>query len=145
VSSIGSVPERIDGIAMHGDYYTFKDRETGEYAQLPGVFAIGNVITGQGNIRASFVHGQSVSHHVVESYLGVGDSREISPSGRFISVDRVAALATTQIEARIRKQEKLSPAAVDQILGRVRALQERVGYTGDYKGWIAQHTPPDLE
>jgi NADPH-dependent glutamate synthase beta subunit-like oxidoreductase len=144
VSSIGSVPERIDGIAMQGDYYVFKDRETGEYAALPGVFAIGNVITGQGNIRASLVHGQRVSREVVETYLGVGDSRALSPSGRFIMVDRASAMAE-QVVTRLRGQEKLAPERVAQIFGRVRALQKRVGYDGDYKKWIAEHTPPDFE
>ena len=28
---------------------------------------------------------------------------------------------------------------------RVREIQERVGYTGDYDSWIAKVTPPDLE
>jgi hypothetical protein len=69
VSSIGSVPARIPGVAMRGETYAFKSWETGEYEGLPNVFGIGNVVTGKGNIRESFEHGESIARHVMEGPL----------------------------------------------------------------------------
>ena len=61
ISSIGSVPEPIAQIEMDGAYYKFKGWDTGEYEPVPNVFAAGNVVTGQGNIKASVDHGRQVS------------------------------------------------------------------------------------
>jgi NADPH-dependent glutamate synthase beta subunit-like oxidoreductase len=144
VSSIGSVPEKIDGISMQGEYYTYKDWDTGEYEGVPGVFGVGNVLTGQGNIRVSFVHGQFVGKHLLDSYLGGGDAPRTFASGRLPAVERAAATAE-KIADRLRKLAKLSPPLVSEILGRVKTLQGRAGYDGDYKAWIQAHTPPDLE
>jgi NADPH-dependent glutamate synthase beta subunit-like oxidoreductase len=143
ISSIGSVPEKIDGIAMKGEYYTYKNWDTGEYEGIPGVFGVGNVVTGQGNIRASFVHGQFVAKHLIENYLGIGESRDIS-AAQAPGVAKGAAGAAS-VEAHLQKVAKLPPEKAQEILGRVRALQKRVGFESDYKTWIAKNTPPDLE
>ena len=69
VSSIGSLPEPIEGIEMDGSYYDFSDVEAGAYGPLPHVFAAGNVVAGQGNIKASEAHGRAVGHHVAHVHL----------------------------------------------------------------------------
>src|SRR3989338_2294567 len=83
ISSIGSVPETIPGIVMKGEYYEFAGEETPQYKGNDRVFGVGNVVTGQGNIRVSLVHSQKVTEQVIERYLGVGDGcaecRDISP------------------------------------------------------------------
>jgi hypothetical protein len=38
----------------------------------------------------------------------------------------------------------LAPEQIEQLLARVRARQEAVGYTVAYKDWLARVTPPDL-
>ena len=71
ISSIGSVPEVLPGVAMKGEYYTFRRR----LAAVRGsdhVFGVGNVVTGQGNIRVSLVHSQKVTNRLIENYMGVG-------------------------------------------------------------------------
>src|SRR5579871_3722675 len=50
ISSIGSVPEILPGVAMKGEYYTFSDEGMPRYATNDRVFGVGNVVTGQGNI-----------------------------------------------------------------------------------------------
>jgi ferredoxin/flavodoxin---NADP+ reductase len=74
VSSIGSVPEIIPGITMKGEYYTFKEEALPQYTGCDRVFGVGNVVTGQGNIRASLVHSQEVTTQLVENYIGVGSA-----------------------------------------------------------------------
>ena len=69
ISSIGSIPEPIEGIAMKGETFAFKDWDLGVYDESKGVFGIGNVVTGQGNIRASLLHAQKVAGYLAENYF----------------------------------------------------------------------------
>ncbi|MFI5401732.1 MAG: NAD(P)-binding protein [Planctomycetota bacterium] len=61
ISSIGSIPEPIEGIRMKGETFDFKDWDLGVYEAEKGIFGVGNVVTGQGNIRASLLHAQKVA------------------------------------------------------------------------------------
>lgn len=47
ISSIGSVPERIPGVVMKGEYYNFNHEAPPRYVGSGQVFAVGNVVTGQ--------------------------------------------------------------------------------------------------
>ncbi len=146
ISSIGSVPEPIEGIEMSGAYYKFKDWDTGEYAEIPGVFATGNVVTGQGNIKASVDHGRQVGQHLVEKYLsvqGAGEDRDLSPATDAVA-SRGEALAEA-IAEELAHRPCLPPEQVNAILERVAARQREVGYDGDYAAWIAKVTPADME
>src|SRR5260370_996087 len=53
ISSIRSVPEGISRIATRGEYYTFYNEVLPRYTRGHRVFGVGNVVTGQGNIRGS--------------------------------------------------------------------------------------------
>lgn len=145
ISSIGSIPEPIEGIVMSGAYYKFKDWDTGEYAEIPGVYGAGNVVTGQGNIKASVDHGRQVGEHLIEVYLGVADDdgeRDLQPA-----MDAGSARGATMAEAVARdlaERQPLPAETVDAILERVGARQREVGFDGDYRGWIAANTPPDM-
>lgn len=108
ISSIGSIPEPLPGIEMRGELYRIKDESTGEVEGLPGVFALGNAVTGKGNIQISLKHGRQVGVHVCE-YL--------------------------------RGQPALTPSKVAEIEAKVKALQQRVGYPGSYREWIAKVPP----
>lgn len=143
ISSIGSVPEKIKGINMKGEYYTYKSWDTGEYEGIPGVFGVGNVVTGQGNIRVSFVHGQFVAKHLIENYLGIGESRDISAAQAPAQAKGAAGAA--QVEQHLQKKGPLEPQKVKEILDRVKRRQREVGFEGTYKQWIAKVLPPDLE
>lgn len=69
ISSIGSIPEPIDGMPMEWSTYDIKDEETGEINGLDNVFGVGNAITGKGNIRVSRDHSRDVATYVVENHL----------------------------------------------------------------------------
>lgn len=73
ISSIGSVPEILPGVAMKGEYYTFSDEDLPRYTGYERVFGVGNVVTGQGNIRVSLMHSQEVTNHLITDYMGIGD------------------------------------------------------------------------
>ncbi len=66
ISSIGSIPEPIEGIETKGELFRFTDWELGRLDGYPNVFSAGNVVTGKGNIVASRKHAASVALKVAE-------------------------------------------------------------------------------
>ena len=146
ISSIGSVPDIIPGITMKGEYYHYKDWDMGQYAENERVFGVGNVVTGQGNIRASLVHSQHVATRLIESYLGVGEGAEDTDiSGLMAPAEARGAAHAQAVQERIQTLPALSSEQIAEVEKRVRALHEKVGYEGNYDAWIAKVTPPDLE
>ena len=141
VSSIGSVPEKLPGINMNGDYYTFTGKDVPRYTAVDRVFGVGNVVTGQGNIRVSLIHSQKVTKRVIDGMKG-NDGNTVAGAA---SAEQQVAKATEAIEKQI---EAIPPLSSDGILAverHVQALQQKAGYTSDYDSWIAKVTPPDLE
>jgi hypothetical protein len=66
VSSIGSIPEPIEGIETKGELFRFTDWELGRLDGYPNVFSAGNVVTGKGNIVASRKHAAMVAGKVAD-------------------------------------------------------------------------------
>lgn len=140
VSSIGSVPEKLPGINMNGEYYTFAGKDVPRYTVMDRVFGVGNVVTGQGNIRVSLVHSQKVTKRVVDCMKSDGNSAPATGSA-----EQQVAKNMNAIEKQI---EVIPPLSDDQIAAverQVHALQQKAGFTSDYDSWIGQVTPPDLE
>jgi ferredoxin/flavodoxin---NADP+ reductase len=144
ISSIGSVPEIIPGLAMKGEYVTFTDEDLPRYAGSQNVFGVGNVVTGQGNIRVSLLHSQKVANHLIENYLGIGDTNG-DFSALYDAAEHKAAAEAEAIEQKIEAMPGLSDAQIQAIERRIRDLQQHAGYTAGYDSWIAKVTPPDLE
>jgi ferredoxin/flavodoxin---NADP+ reductase len=141
ISSIGSVPEKLPGINMKGDYYTFDGKDVPCYTAMDRVFGVGNVVTGQGNIRVSLVHSQKVTKRVLESLKGASATAAASVAG----AEQQVATAVAAIEKQIGAIPGLSDDQVAAVERQVHALQQKAGFTSDYDSWIAQVTPPDLE
>src|SRR5262245_49032369 len=140
VSSIGSVPEKLSGINMNGEYYTFAGKDVPRYTAMGCVFGVGNVVTGQGNIRVSLVHSQKVTKRVVDC-MKADDGSAAAAGGAEQQIASAMNAIGRQIEA-IPPLSDDQMAAVDR---QVYALQQNAGYTSDYDTWIAKVTPPDLE
>jgi len=131
ISSIGSVPEEIPGVVMKGEYYGFNEETLPRYVGSDHVFGVGNVVTGQGNIRASLVHSQEVTTKLIENYIGVADWA--SASTRFYAGAEAQGAAQAQaVRDRVQGMPSLSYLDIAALKRRIRVLQERVGYTGDY-------------
>ena len=143
ISSIGSIPEPIPGIEMKGDFYSFKDWTTGQYAVVDGVFGVGNVVTGQGNIAVSQKHATHVAQHLIENYLGIGDgAADIAPD--LWAAEERTRQEMEKVQNSLRCRTPLPKERVNAILDRVRGRMKQLGYTG-YREWINRVTPPDLE
>src|SRR5271169_4181287 len=140
ISSIGSVPEKIPGVAMRGEYYDINHESPPQYGESDHVFGVGNVVTGQGNIRSSLLHSQEVATKLIENYIGVAE--EGAAPGRFYAGAEARGTAQAQaVRGRVQIMRGLSYHEIAAIEQRIRAFQERVGYTGDYDSWIASVTP----
>ncbi len=74
ISSIGSVPEPLDGVEMTGAFYKFEDWDLGVYGPRENVYGVGNAVTGQGNIVVSRKHAQAVAEHLIGQW---GDSDKL--------------------------------------------------------------------
>jgi len=141
VSSIGSIPEPILGMEMQGETYPIMDTRTGELEGFPGVFAVGNAVTGKGNIQTSLKHGRTVSQHMLEHYLlGEGSGyEEVLAHAATEAQEKVIAVAD-----QLTGKASLPNERVAEILAKVKALQEKVGYPGDYGRWIQQVRRPRM-
>lgn len=142
ISSIGSIPEPIEGIAMRGELFDFKDWDIGRLEGFPTVFSVGNVVTGKGNIVASRKHATQVSEEAIEAYLGIGEESERAavvdvPNP---ATDRAAKTAA-QILATLGSAEAPTSAQIDALRERVAARQRAVGYD-DFKSWMEKVGEP---
>lgn len=142
VSSIGSVPFPIPGIPMQGLTFAVDGDECCRLRGHENVFALGNAVTGRGNIKESMEHGKTVSEAVAETYLNDPDSQfgELL-RGRENTVDQ-------SISSLLGNLSQLTPpdeATTAAIFEKAKTLQERVGYTGDFMAWIKAHLPVRLE
>ena len=135
ISSIGSIPEAIEGIAMRGELFDFQDWDLGRLDGYPTVFSVGNVVTGKGNIVASRKHAAQVSEQAIEKFLGLDEDRAGEEAALAAQHDAVAAAADAVAE-QIVAQEPASPEAIRTILEQVAAHQQRAGYQGDLAAWL---------
>jgi ferredoxin--NADP+ reductase len=130
---------------MDGEFYRYDDWNVGKLTGYEGVFALGNVVTGKGNIAVSRKHGKFIAEHVMASYLGVA-----APDQK---VDALAAASERISDARREQVSKVAehvngkPAlaadAVASIRKRVAERQKALGFEG-YRAWIAKVTPADM-
>jgi len=136
VSSIGSLPQLIEGLPAQGDLYPFDSEERGALRGVDGVFGLGNVLTGKGNIRDSRVNASVVAERVIENLLGVPDPPE-KPDDLSAALHEEFHARAQPVVDRVLSGDKLPPERVARILERVRQRWDEVGYPGDYRAWIA--------
>jgi ferredoxin/flavodoxin---NADP+ reductase len=137
ISSIGSVPEPVADVPRRGELYDFADATTGEVRGLHGVFGLGNVLTGQGNIKDSRENAHEITERALMDYLGLSEDRLLGElPGAKERRERIHALLDHAVRA-----PKATPAQLHTFISRVLARWGEVDYPGDYPTWIAQHQP----
>jgi len=107
------------------------------------VYAAGNVLTGKGNIKDSLDSGTEVGIRVAEQYLGLADDGTRASLAE--GARNEAREEGEKMAAAIVSREPLNSPTVADILRRARERQRAVGYDGDYRKWLAQVTPSDLQ
>ena len=142
VSSIGSIPQVINGIPMKGQVYKVVKGECCHIDGFDHVFAVGNAVTGRGNINESLKHGRAVTQAITEKYLT--EDEELHEE----VFDEAASLVQTQMQPIANEIAALSPPSeevANRLMERVKALQQKAGYQGDFTAWAEQHRPVRLE
>ena len=140
VSSIGSIPEPIEGIEMRGELFDFKNWDVGKLEGYPTVFSVGNVVTGKGNIVASRKHATHVSQSAIEAYLGVGDGDRSEASIGHSELDAATGLAD-QVVASLDSAQPPNAERAKALIEKIAARQREVGFE-DYKSWMEKVGDP---
>ena len=138
ISSIGSVPEPLPGIPTKGELYDYTNWDTGELRGLSGVFGLGNVLTGKGNIKESRVNAKEVGEQIVSGYLGL-DSSEASTAAMSDEVHAAARAAAEPLAEKALSGKAAPASAVARVLENVERRWQQVGYDGDYRAWLERH------
>ena len=140
ISSIGSIPSPISGIPMDGSVYEVDQNNCCRLLNYENVFAIGNAVTGRGNIIESMKHGKKISEEIIEKY-GFDKERMIEEGISVAEQNIQQQVENIKLEA----AKKLSESDINQIDERIQQLQSRSGYTQDFLSWVDQHLPERLE
>ncbi len=142
ISSIGSIPEGIAGMPAHGDIFRIRDPESGALEGYENVFALGNAVTGRGNINDSLHHGRKVSEHVMDNHLHwlEEDYEEL-----LRQTSREVEHKISMISDQLTKKNLLPAETIQTLRQRIQEWQQRVKYDGSYDRWIASHLPSRLE
>jgi ferredoxin--NADP+ reductase len=142
ISSIGSVPEPLPGVPMKGGIYEVVGGQCCRLRGFENVFAVGNAVTGRGNIKESVEHGKNISQSIAEGYLANPDG---TVSQQFRQREDVVSASVEALAERISHMKPPSEAQRALIAQRVKSLQDNAGYSGDYRAWADAKRPVRLE
>ena len=146
ISSIGSIPEPIEGIPYDGDRIKTEGDDTiSRVSGYDNVFAIGNAVTGKGNIKTAKEHGSMVTQKLLDEYLQKNtqafdmELEAYNEEVRKKTDDKIA-----EIFKQLFDKDVPDDITVDHIWEVSKTYQDRVGYK-DYASWIATHKPVRYE
>ncbi len=143
ISSIGSIPERIEGVPSEGNIFKINsDSESCMIHGFDNVFAIGNAVTGKGNINESAQHSRKISGEIMEQHLEWHEEdyerwRKETEVKVYEDIRRIIEVIQTR--------QFMPNDVIENILNKTNELQKKVGYDGNYDEWVKQNTPTRLE
>lgn len=143
VSSIGSLPEQIEGLQY--EWSALKMRKDVEYHVFgyDNVFAIGNAITGRGNIQDSKQHGKKMTKKIIDHHL-TEDAFEKWLNNLNESIKEKVTDQMDSIIDKIKNRDLQSADIIQRIIDKTQELNDKHGFK-TYSSWIAHHTPIRLE
>ena len=131
ISSIGSIPEPIPGMPLDGELYRWESLHTGAVQNMPGVYCVGNAITGRGNIRDSSQNAKRLGSLITTAL----DGEAIDFASLFKNREEEARQHAERLLAYMKNMPRIGSDREASILNRVRALQEERGFSADYSSW----------
>ncbi|MFK7908166.1 MAG: hypothetical protein AB8B69_23750 [Chitinophagales bacterium] len=144
ISSIGSIPEMIDGIPHRGQVFDIKQDNHCQLEGYSNVFAVGNTVTGRGNIKDSMKHSQIVTKEWIDTYLNNEPMAAVYEDAfERNAVDTAEEMQN--IADQITQSAPLSAEKLTELHNRVSELQKLSGYQDDFMGWVKEHLPMRLE
>jgi NADPH-dependent glutamate synthase beta subunit-like oxidoreductase len=139
ISSIGSVPDPVEGVPTKGELYDYASWESGAVRNLGSVYGLGNVLTGKGNIKDSRINARDVSEAVIRDYIGLNDVR--GPSDPLRGAHDTAKAAASSIADSAIRRAKMSADKLENIAHAIDGRWNAVGYDGDYARWMDRNRP----
>jgi len=143
ISSIGSIPERINGLTYENSLLKMYSNEDYHVAGFDNVFAIGNAVTGKGNIQESKRHGKEMTSLILDKYLTKD------------ALEKWVIYHNNEIKSKVKKQlngmlkeitdKEIQPEnIIEEILNKTAKIQQKLRYK-TYNDWIVKHIPNRLE
>ena len=142
ISSIGSIPEMIRGIPSAGQVFNINEDESCHLEGYENVFALGNAVTGRGNIIESQRHSKAISMEVMDDYL---HWQEEDYQDWLRGTESGMSNQVTAIVNRIERRDYMPETVIRKILCKTEALQQKSGYDGNYPAWVRKNLPMRLE
>ena len=108
------------------------------------VFAIGNAVTGRGNIQDSKSPGNLMTNKIIDHHLEQDDLFEEWLINYNENLKSVVQVQIEEIDKEIKSKKIMPDDIIEGILNKTKALQKKIGYTS-YEKWIKLKTPLRLE
>jgi NADPH-dependent glutamate synthase beta subunit-like oxidoreductase len=140
ISSIGSIPELIPGIPEKWGMYNIADEGVCRVQGYENVFAVGNAVTGRGNINESLKHGKEVSERILAEFI----EDPVAVRTEEAIAAKEASMENT-VDGLMPLVRRIDATQYGALITRVEALQKKQGYSGDFRAWVAKHLPQRLE
>lgn len=144
ISSIGSIPEMIEGIPASGQVFNINQENGCQLEGYDNVFAVGNTVTGRGNIKESMKHSQIVTQEWIDTHFNDEPDAAV-----YEDAFETRALDTAEvvegIAEKVAQSAPLSEDKLQELNERVTELQKLSGYKGDFMAWAEEHLPVRLE
>ncbi|MCB0495055.1 MAG: FAD-dependent oxidoreductase [Cyclobacteriaceae bacterium] len=148
ISSIGSLPEELPSVPYDGSYLDTYGEFGYQIKGYDNVFAIGNVVTGKGNIIDSKKHGREITGKILDEHFAditLSDPMEEKYSEYFRKIEGEVGDRLESIISELEGSEAHSDEEILFILKITKQLQEKVDYDGDYQKWVDNQRPVRLE
>ncbi len=141
ISSIGAIPVKLPGIPYRGDAIATEGPSGSKVVGFDNLFAVGNAVTGKGNIKMAKEHGRQAMQEWLwakrEPVAGV--LRQLDDQYLKDTDQRAGSITDYILSKPIPTQEE-----VDHVWELVENKRQAIGYT-NYDDWIARHKPVRLE
>lgn len=142
ISSIGSLPEKIPGIPSKGSTFEIDESNCCKLVGYDNVFALGNAVTGRGNIKESMQHGKETAINIMDQYL---NWQEEDYENWMRQSENNIQEQVQGIADEISRTQFMAPEVIQNILDKTAAMQAAVGYPGKFMDWVAEKLPVRLE
>jgi len=143
ISSIGSIPEKIHGLNYDKSSLKILNGSDCQVFGFENVFAIGNAVTGRGNIQESKKHGSQMTELIMDKHL-TEDAFEKWLNQHNNEIKSKVTKQVNQIIKQVSSCDIQEKSIIQSIFDRTSAIHKDIGYS-DYHSWIKQNTPNRLE
>lgn len=143
ISSIGSIPEQLKGLKYENSGLKMKKNANYHVEGFENVFAIGNAVTGRGNIQESKRHGSQMTALIIDKHL-TDDALEKWLTSVNKEIISIVDIHINSITDEICKLNVPSNLMIENILKKTDDIHKRIGYS-NYKDWVINNLPDRLE